>query len=72
MWRLSMDLNTGTHYCLCLGIGLICCGRDVSPDDTGKTVYVRSIRNRLETKIFIYSRYDVIYTVCLWQMLIGA
>jgi hypothetical protein len=42
---------------------MICCGRDVSPDDTSKTVYVRSIRNRLETKIFIYSRYDVICTV---------
>ena len=50
---------------------MICRDRDVSPDDTIETVYVRNSRNRLQAKLFIYSRYDVIYTVCLWQMLIG-
>ena len=50
---------------------MICCGQDVSPDDTIEMVYVRNSRDGLQTKLFIYSRYDVIYTVCLWQMLIG-
>ena len=44
---------------------------NISPDDTGETVYARSSRNRLQTKIFIYSRYDVICTVCPWQILVG-
>ena len=50
---------------------MICCGRDVSPDDMSETVYIRNSRNHLQTKIFIYSRYDVICTVCPWQMLVG-
>ena len=45
---------------------MICCGWDVSLDDTSKTVYVRNSRNPLQTKIFIYSRYDVICTLCPW------
>ena len=35
---------------------MICCDRDVSPDDMIGTVYVRNSRNRLQTKLFIYSR----------------
>ena len=35
---------------------LICCDRDVSPDDMIGTVYVRNSCNRLQTKLFIYSR----------------
>ena len=50
---------------------MICCGRDVSPDDMSETVYIRNSRNHLQTKIFIYSRYDVNCTVCPWQMLVG-
>ena len=50
---------------------MIFCGQDVSPDDTSKRVYVRSSRNCLQTKIFTYSWYDVICTVCPWQMLVG-
>ena len=49
----------------------ICCGWDVSPDDMSKTEYVRNSRNRLQSKIFIYSQYDVICTVCPWEMLVG-
>ena len=50
---------------------MICRDRNASPDDMIETVYTRNSRNRLQAKLFIYSRYDVIYTVCLWQMLIG-
>ena len=33
---------------------MIFCGQDVSPDDTSKRVYVRSSRNCLQTKKFIF------------------
>ena len=50
---------------------MICHDRNASPDDMIETVYTRNSRNRLQAKLFIYSRYDVIYTMCLWLMLIG-
>ena len=42
---------------------MICRDRDVSSDDTIETVYVRNSGNRLQTKLILYSRHDVIFTV---------
>ena len=42
---------------------MICHDRNASPDDMIETVYTRNSRNRLQAKLFIYSRYDVICTV---------
>ena len=55
----------------CVRRVLMYCGQDVSPDDTGETVYARSSRNRLQTKIFIFLGMMFICTMYPWQMLVG-
>ena len=42
---------------------MICRDRNASPDDMIEMVYTRNSRNRLQAKLFIYSRYNIICAV---------